>query len=353
VAGLNEAFSDSQHAVVRVYVDDFKVSTTGQLEGDLSRFSNGQTADVKLSDGMSVETFLAYMAETLESLQGTEAKKYHSAQPLLYVTGKSEPTSESTTPADVKLKTPPKYKELIVQAAPEIKAEDFDEALKKIQDRLKSEPVLDEVNAFNTSVAEETKNSAILAILASLVMIWFRFEKVYFGLAAVIALAHDVLVTVGAIALGAYVSKTPIGPYLMLEDFKINMNQIACLLTIVGYSLNDTIVIFDRIREIKGKNPKITYDMINLSVNQTLSRTLLTALTTFLVTVVLYIAGGEGIHGFAFSMIVGVITGCYSTVYIANPALLWLVTREQELKAAASRSPKPNPPKNLGNSATA
>src|SRR4029078_11336368 len=170
--------------------------------------------------------------------------------------------------------------------------------------------------------------SALLAILASLVMIiiyiWFRFEKVYFGYAAVAALAHDVLVTLGCIAMGAYLSKTAIGSFLFLEDFKINMGQIACLLTIVGYSLNDTIVIFDRIREIKGKSPNITYDMINLSVNQTLSRTLLTALTTFLVVVVLYIAGGEGIHGFAFSMIIGVITGCYSTVYIANPILLWL-----------------------------
>ena len=170
------------------------------------------------------------------------------------------------------------------------------------------------------------------------IYIWFRFEKVYFGLAAVVALAHDVLVTLGAIALGAYLSKTPIGPLFMLEDFKINMNQIACLLTIVGYSLNDTIVIFDRIREIKGKNPNITYDMINLAVNQTLSRTLLTALTTFMVVVVLYVAGGEGIHGFAFSMIVGVITGCYSTVYIANPVLLWLVNREAAMRAPAQRA---------------
>ena len=141
--------------------------------------------------------------------------------------------------------------------------------------------------------------------------------------------------TVGCLALGAYLSKTTIGSFLLLEDFKINLNQIACLLTIVGYSLNDTIVIFDRIREIKGKSPKITPEMINLSVNQTLSRTLLTALTTLMVVVVLYVSGGSGIHGFAFSMIVGVITGCYSTVYIANPVLLWLVQREEQRTKAA------------------
>lgn len=344
VSGLNEAFSDKEHAIVRVYIEDFKTSTSGQLEGDMTRFSSGPQAEVKLSDGMSAETFLAYLAETLGSLEGADGKgkKYPSASQLLRVSGTTEVPRDAAAQGESRIKMAPKYKELLAQSTPDISAEDFADAIKKLQERLKNEPVLDEVNSFTTSVANETKQSATLAILASLVMIviyiWFRFEKVYFGLAAVIALAHDVLVTLGAIALGAYFSKTPIGSLLMLEDFKINMNQIACLLTIVGYSLNDTIVIFDRIREIKGKNPKITYDMINLSVNQTLSRTLLTALTTFLVTVVLYIVGGEGIHGFAFSMIVGVITGCYSTVYIANPALLWLVTREQNMKAAPGRA---------------
>jgi SecD/SecF fusion protein len=108
------------------------------------------------------------------------------------------------------------------------------------------------------------------------------------------------------------------------------MALIASLLTIVGYSMNDTIVIFDRLREIRGRNPNISYDMINLSVNQTLSRTLLTALSTFLVVVILYSFGGSGIHGFAFSMIIGVITGCYSTIYIANPILYWLIVRQQK-----------------------
>lgn len=350
VAGLNKAFEDQKYAVVRISVDDFKISQSGDIEGDLQRFSKGQQADVKLSGAMSVETFLAYLTETLEALPGTDdkTKKYPSAQPLLHVVGKSEAVAEPTGPIESKSKTPPKYTELLVQSAPEIKSEDFAGSLKTIQERLKTEPVLDEVNSFDTSVASETKTSALLAVLASLVAIviyiWFRFEKIYFGLAAVIALAHDVLITLGAIALGAYASRTSIGQFLMLEDFKINMNQIACLLTIVGYSLNDTIVIFDRIREIKGKNPNITYDMINQSVNQTLSRTLLTALTTFLVVVVLYVAGGEGIHGFAFSMIVGVITGCYSTVYIANPVLLWLVNRELAAKNKLNK-PRNQPPK--------
>lgn len=348
--GLNKAFNDEEHAIVRVSVEDFKLSPIGQLEGDASRFSNGQQADVKLSGAMSAETFLAYVTEQLEAIKesgDSGASKYPAAQQLIQVTGKAGDAEKVDTPVvDVLSRTPTKYTELIVQATSEVKPEDLASTLKTVQDRLKTEPVLDEVNFFDTSVAAETKMSAFWAIMASLVMIviyiWFRFEKVYFGIAAVTALAHDVLVTLGAIALAAYLSRTPIGPILMLEDFKINMNQIACLLTIVGYSLNDTIVIFDRIREIKGKSPNITYDMINLAVNQTLSRTLLTALTTFLVVVVLYIAGGEGIHGFAFSMIIGVVTGCYSTVYIANPVLLWLINREQNLKIQANK-PKNRP----------
>ena len=340
IASINKAFEDNQHDVVRVTVDDIALSTTEKLDGDNARFSNGPAATVKLSEGMSVETFLAYISESLEA-NPIASKKYSSALSLLQVTGTAEVNSEH--PTDPKHKIPKKFTELTVRAMPEVDATDFAQSLKLVQDRLKTEPVLDEVNSFDTSVANETKVSALTAVLASLLMIviyiWFRFEKIYFGLAAVVALAHDVLVTLGAIALAAYLSKTPLGPLFMLEDFKINMNQIACLLTIVGYSLNDTIVIFDRIREIKGKNPNITYDMINLSVNQTLSRTLLTALTTFLVVLVLYVAGGEGIHGFAFSMIVGVITGCYSTVYIANPVLLWLVNREQAMRSPTAVRP--------------
>ena len=92
----------------------------------------------------------------------------------------------------------------------------------------------------------------------------------------------------------------------------------------MGYSLNDTIVIFDRIREIKGKSPKVTADMINLAVNQTLSRTILTSLTTLMTVVILYVLGGDGIHAFAFAMLIGVLSGVYSTIYIATPVLLWL-----------------------------
>ena len=230
-----------------------------------------------------------------------------------------------------------RYTEMQAFVSGDVDQADLAAALAGMQTRLAAEPVYDEINSFDTSVGDETQRDALLAVLASLVMIvvyiWFRFERLEFGVAAVAALAHDVLVTLGSIALGAYLSGTVVGRIFMLEDFKVNMGLIASLLTIVGYSLNDTIVIFDRIREIKGKNPHITYEMINLCVNQTLSRTILTALTVLIVVVILYIFGGAGIHVFAFSMIVGTITGDYSTVYIANPVLLWLVTRHDKAPA--------------------
>ena len=100
---------------------------------------------------------------------------------------------------------------------------------------------------------------------------------------------------------------------------------VAAILTIVGYSLNDTIVVFDRIREVRGKNPSLTPEMVNLSLNQTLSRTLLTSVTTLIVVVILYFGGGDGIHGFAYCLVLGVVVGTYSSIFVASPALLWMM----------------------------
>ena len=108
----------------------------------------------------------------------------------------------------------------------------------------------------------------------------------------------------------------------MLQDFKIDLPAVAALLTLVGYSVNEIIVIFARIREVRGKNPALTPQMINDSVNQTLSRTILTSTTVFLVSFVLYVFGGEGVHLFAFVMVIGVMVGTYSSIYVASPLLL-------------------------------
>src|SRR5271163_294046 len=126
---------------------------------------------------------------------------------------------------------------------------------------------------------------------------------------------HDLFFTLGAIAACYFVHGNFIGTILGLYDFKLDLTSVAALLTLVGYSVSDTIVVFDRIREVRGKNPKLTPQMIDDSVNQTLSRTILTAATVFLVSFVLYAAGGEGVHLFAFVMVMGVLVGTYSSVF--------------------------------------
>ncbi len=133
-----------------------------------------------------------------------------------------------------------------------------------------------------------------------------------------------------------------VASFLKLDDFKLNLESIAALLTLVGYSVNDTIVVFDRIREVRGKNPELTPQMINDSVNQTLSRTLLTAFSVWLVVIVLYIWGGEGVHLFSFVMVVGVFVGTYSSIYIASPLLLIFGegTKPAQVK---DRKPEPEP----------
>ena len=200
--------------------------------------------------------------------------------------------------------------------------------LESIQKTLADEPFFPASNKVGASVAGNTQLQATYALLASLVMIivyvWIRFQQVSFGLSSVLALVHDVLVALGALALSYWLAQLPFMSALLIEPFKINLPIIAAFLTIIGYSINDTIVIFDRIREIRGKSQEITPELVNFCVNQTLSRTLLTSLTVFIVVLILYVFGGQGIHGFAFTLVVGTISGTYSTVYIATPLLIWM-----------------------------
>ncbi len=213
--------------------------------------------------------------------------------------------------------------------------------LDAIQAKLADTPVFPSSSEIGGKVAGDTKMMAMYAMLASMVMIvlyvWIRFQNVIFGLAAVVALLHDVLVSVAFLAASAYLS--PYMETLLVDPFKISLAVVAALLTIVGFSINDTIVVFDRIREVRGKSPDLTPDMINLSVNQTLSRTLLTSGTVFIASIILYVVGGPGIHAFAYTMVVGVIAGTYSSVYIAAPILLWL--RKSAGKTASASTALP------------
>jgi SecD/SecF fusion protein len=180
---------------------------------------------------------------------------------------------------------------------------------------------------FGAAVARDTQLVAVMAIVASWLVIiaylWLRFKSLAFGLAAVIALVHDVLVALGAVALSPY---------------KIDLPMIAAFLTLIGFSVNDTIVIFDRIRELKGKTPYVTEGLVNAALNQTLARTILTSLTAFLVVVIMYLFGGEGLRGFSFCLVVGFLSGTYSTIYIASPVLVDWLGRKAKAPAATAKS---------------
>lgn len=166
--------------------------------------------------------------------------------------------------------------------------------------------------------------SLILAILATMIYIYFRFSEWKFGLAAVVALVHDIVITLGAMAMAVAMADTAIGQALGFGEIEINLPIVGVLLTIIGYSLNDTIVVFDRIRENAGSMRKQGLGaIINTSVNQTLSRTLLTSGTTFLTVLTLFLIGGKVIHDISFALCVGIVTGTYSSIFIASPILVF------------------------------
>jgi SecD/SecF fusion protein len=238
-----------------------------------------------------------------------------------------------------------RYSELTVQLNEPLERAKFERVLKDTQEQFARSPQPERLENFDAQLAANTKERAMYAILASwaalLLYLWFRFGSWTFGAAAVLCLIHDLFFTLGMIAACHYAHGTMVGRWLGLNDFKIDLPSVAALLTLVGYSVSDTIVVFDRIREVRGKNPLLTPQMINDSVNQTLSRTLLSSLTVWLVVFVLYVAGGEGVHLFAFVMVVGVVVGTYSSIYIASPLLL--IFGEGAPAKTGARAPQPAP----------
>jgi preprotein translocase subunit SecF len=169
--------------------------------------------------------------------------------------------------------------------------------------------------------------AVVLALIAMLIYIWFRFEW-QFGLAAVIALLHDVISTIGVFA---------------LLQWEFNLSTIAAVLTIAGYSINDTVVVFDRVRENLRKYKTMALpDLLNRSINETLARTIMTSLTTLVAIGALYIFGGEVVRGFSFAMIYGIGIGTFSSICVASPLLLYMKVPRRSSKteeAAAKASP--------------
>jgi preprotein translocase subunit SecF len=169
------------------------------------------------------------------------------------------------------------------------------------------------VENVGPKVSKELLESGLIAIALSLsamlFYIWVRFEW-QFSVGSIIALVHDVIITVGIFS---------------LLSFEINLSIIAAVLTIVGYSMNDTVVIYDRIRENLSKYTKMNINEIaNLSINETLSRTVITSVTTLLALLSIFVLGGEILRGFSFAMILGVIVGTYSSIFVASPLLKYL-----------------------------
>jgi preprotein translocase subunit SecF len=200
-------------------------------------------------------------------------------------------------------------------------------ALKKVVDTLGDAFTQRRIEVVGPAVSGELRTTGTIAVLASIlaiiVYVWFRFE-LQFALGAVVALTHDVLLTVGIFSI------------LQLE---FDLSIVAALLTILGYSVNDTVVVSDRIRENLRKYKKMELDaLLDLSINETLSRTILTGTTTLAVLIALYLFGGEVIRNFTFAMLFGVIVGTYSSIFIAAPLLGYLGVKREVPGAERKKS---------------
>ena len=217
-------------------------------------------------------------------------------------------------------------------------AEEWEDFITKEKEKfteiLRWQTSLPRITQIDPSVGRKSMNDAMVAIalsmLAIIIYIWIRFGTLRFGMAAVVALAHDVSIALGMVAASAWLSQTTVGRALGIADFKIDLPMIAALLTLIGYSLNDTIVVFDRIRENRGKLASLSAHIINNSINQTLSRTILTSFTTVLVLIIMYIWGGAGLRDFNYVLIIGIVVGTYSSIGIASPLLFGARTEESK-----------------------
>ncbi len=196
-----------------------------------------------------------------------------------------------------------------------------------LQEALQRQTSLSQITQFDKQVSGEAQIKAYLALALSwlliIIYVWIRFGNIRWGFSAVIALVHVTVIALGALALSYYLAGTAVGSALLVsENFRIDLPMVAAILTIIGYSVNDTIVVFDRIRENRGRFTDVTPEMINASINQTLPRTLLTGLTTMGSVLIMYVVGGRGIHGFCYVMLIGLIFGTYSSIGIASQFLL-------------------------------
>lgn len=175
----------------------------------------------------------------------------------------------------------------------------------------------------SSEIARYATFAVFAAAVAILLYVWVMFRQLpkpwRYGTCAIVALVHDSFIILGLFAV--------LGEF---RNTEVDTAFITAILTVIGFSVHDTIVVFDRIREVRGKSPTLTAEMINLSINQTLSRTLLTGTTTMIVVLILYAMGGAGVHGFAFTLFIGMVVGTYSSIYIASPILLFMFRQREQ-----------------------
>ena len=207
--------------------------------------------------------------------------------------------------------------------------EEAQEFFTKMKTEIDQELLFPAASTVGSAVASNMCWQGLFALVVSLIgivlYIWLRFLKLSFGISSTMGLIHNITIALALVALSTWTASY-LG-FLLIDDFKISLTLLAAFLTLIGYSLNDTIVVFDRIRENRGKGQPLTKEIINKSLNDTLARTVMTSITTFIVSLALYIFGGESIHGFSFVMTVGIVVGTYSTIFVATPILYLLASR--------------------------
>ena len=243
--------------------------------------------------------------------------------------------AEGIRDADISTIGNPADREVVVSLPEQMNEKALDAGRADIENALRSHYTANfnvrSVEVVGPTVGHQLEKQAALATLYSLlgmlVYLWFRFQLIY-GVAAVVACFHDTLITVGAFSLASLFG---------FSDLQLSLTVIAAILTLVGYSMNDTIVVFDRIREnLRLSRREPLPALVNRSINQTLSRTVLTSGLTFLTVLSLYIFGGQVLKGFSFALVIGILIGTYSSIAVASPMLVaWQEWRAKKGRAMA------------------
>lgn len=291
----------------------FIISALFILTGIVSLIINGGPKySIDFTGGVSLELDLSPVTENAEVIDIQEIRDVLAQNDIEGTEIQEIKDSEGRTLILIKTKA-------VGDAKDKVSTQIVNIIKKNFPDNINPETLIRLQEEVGPKIGEELKGKAILAIfwalLGIIIYIWWRFEFA-FGVAAVIALFHDVMITVGIFS---------------ITGKEISLPIVAALLTIVGYSLNDTIVVFDRIREDLKIYRKESYGgVINHSINETLSRTIITSLTTFVVVLSLYIFGGTVIHDFAFAILIGVVVGTYSSIFVASPLMVEHFNKRQK-----------------------